>query len=287
MKRNHSLLLWGLLLCLWAVSACQTTAVVPTPSPSPSQVVLTATPSTTLALPTATPPPPDTGWRDLQPGLSERQITLRSDSNGRVLETAYIVRLNPELWRFDIAYRPGQPQTLDEWQAETGAAIVVNGGYFTPEQVATGLIITEGTAQGVSYGDFAGMLTIDTAGVPTLRWLATRPYRAGEDAWAGLQSFPMLVKPGGELGFPADADSGSQARRTAVGQDRVGRLYFIVTPRGYFTLHELSRFLTASDLDLDVAFNLDGGPSSGMLVRGGTDVPAFSRLPAVITVTAR
>ena len=55
-----------------------------------------------------------------------------------------------------------------------------------------------------------------------------------------------------------------------------------------FTLHSLSAYLVQSDLDLDVALNLDGGPSSGMLLAEPFEViPAYSPLPIVITVSER
>ncbi len=258
------------------------------PAASPAPLL----PTTAVSLPTLSPDPTaiprDSGWQELQPGLRERQINIMSENHGRVLETAYLLQLDPQQWHFDIAYTPGRDQLLADWQTQTNAPVILNGGYYTPELVATGLIITEGQAQGVGYGPFAGMLTIDAQGFPDLRWLNPRPYdHATENAQAGLQSFPMLVKPGGELGFAADVDSGARARRTVIAQDKAGHIYFIVTPRGYFTLHELSRFLTESDLDLDIALNLDGGPSSGLLVQGGTSIPAFARLPAVITARPR
>ena len=79
------------------------------------------------------------------------------------------------------------------------------------------------------------------------------------------------------------------ARRTAIGQDGNGRILFIFAPWGSLTLHELSVFLATSDLDLQIAFNLDGGPSTGMLLAGETavEIPAFTLLPAVITVSPR
>ena len=46
----------------------------------------------------------------------------------------------------------------------------------------------------------------------------------------------MLVKPGGELGFPAEREDNVAARRTVIAQDQAGRILFIVAPRGYFTL---------------------------------------------------
>jgi hypothetical protein len=125
---------------------------------------------------------------------------------------------------------------------------------------------------------------------PQVRSLAEQPYDPAEPLQAALQSFPLLLRPGGEIGFPEE--DGQQARRTVVAQDRAGRILFLVANRGAFTLHGLSLYLASSDLELDVALNLDGGPSSGMLLAGEGEepalhLPAFALLPAVIAVYPR
>ena len=245
-------------------------------------------PTSPPATPTVTPLPPDTGWELLQPGLERRQITLFSD-NGAIVERVYILRLEPAGFQFDVHYAPDQPLFLNEWQAQTNALIVVNGGYFTPEFTATGLVISEGVASGVSYGDFAGMLAITATG-PELRWLRDQPYDPTEPLLSAFQSFPLLVKPGGLLGFPADQDNGQTARRTVIGQDETGRLLIILAPFGHFTLHHLSQYLTQSDLNLHIALNLDGGTSTGLLLTTLTTTdafPAFTRLPTILAIKQR
>ena len=95
----------------------------------------------------------------------------------------------------------------------------------------------------------------------------------------------MLVEPGGILGFGADRENHVSARRTVIAQDRAGRILFIVTPQGYFTLYGLSAYLTGSDLDLDIAINLDGGGSTGLLVANPREeIPSRVLLPFVILV---
>jgi exopolysaccharide biosynthesis protein len=79
-----------------------------------------------------------------------------------------------------------------------------------------------------------------------------------------------------------------QARRTVIGQDKDDRILFIVAPRGHFTLHQLSLYLTESDLNLDIAINLDGGPSSGIWASEPREViPSQTLLPIVILVYPR
>lgn len=261
-------------------AACRATDPAP-PLATPTAVLL---PTPTLASVPTTEFVPDTGWLALQPGLERRVITLQN-AQGLITEEVTLLRIDPQLFALRVAYRPGEPLALEQWQAETGALVVVNGGYFTTENTATGLIIVDGVAMGSSYDGFAGMLAVSEAG-PELRWLAQRPYNPDEALQYGLQSFPVLVKPGGIADFPDDG--GAASRRTVIAQDHNGRILLLVAPWGAFTLHNLSRFLGESDLGIDIALNLDGGTSSGMLLaEPRTLIAAYTALPAVITVHPR
>ncbi len=273
------------LLFSWMFLGCGTDVVAPAPT-SISTLASTSSP-----LPAFTPtrdPIPDTGWRSIQPGLEKRLIKIYSDQNQQV-ESLYLLRLDPNQFRLDIAYHDA-PQSLESWQAETHALVVVNGGYFRIENekyVPNGLTIVNGKRLGASYESFAGMLAINDDRTE-LRWLADKPYDPREPLRAALQSFPVLVKPGGQLGFPEQYEDNVQARRTVIAQDQEGRILFVVAPRGYFTLHQLSLYLTKSDLQLDIAVNLDGGPSSGILLADPWEIiPAQTLLPYVILVYVR
>lgn len=270
---------WLLWLLILGLGCGGTTVLLPTAT----MVAPAATP-TLLPPPTVTPVVPDSGWQLLRPGLEHRLIQLLDDE-GLVRERLYLIRIDPAGYQFGVGYRPGQPQSLSDWQAETGALLVVNGGYFTPEYLATGLIVADGQANGVSYEGFGGMFAVTPAG-PSLRWLPDQPYDPSEPLLAAIQSFPVLVRPGGQLGFP-DEDN-QPSRRTVVAQDVSGRVLFLLTLNGQFTLHGLSQYLTTSDLQLHIALNLDGGTSSGLLL---ADPPqqflALALLPAVITIHPR
>jgi exopolysaccharide biosynthesis protein len=224
----------------------------------------------------------------LQPGLERRFLKIYNDQNQHI-ESLYIFRLDQNYFRLDVAYHES-PRSLESWQRETDAMLVVNGGFFRVENekyFPNGLTILNGQAFGSSYESFGGMLAISEGGAE-LRWLAEEPYRPDEHLLAALQSFPVLVKPGGQLGFPEEYEDNVQARRTVIGQDWEGRILFIVAPRGTFTLHQLSVYLTSSDLSLDVAINLDGGPSTGILVAHPQEVVASqTSLPFVILAYAR
>jgi len=270
-----------------AIGSCQRPELVPTAAPQAAPTVTTAAPAATPTL-APTSIPADSGWEMIRPALGRRVLNL-VDDEGRWLENVTVLRLEPDAFRFGVAYRPGAPQGLGAWQAQTGALLVVNGGFYTEAYVATGLVVSDGAVSGVSYQGFGGMFAVTDAG-PTVRSLRETPYDPDEALRAALQSFPLLLAPGGRPAFPEE--DGQQARRAVVAQDGAGRLLFLVASRGHFTLHQLSRYLAASDLDLDVALNLDGGPSSGLYLAPTSDgdrplhVPAFAPLPAVITVHA-
>lgn len=209
---------------------------------------------------------------------------------GPSAERLTIVRLDPGAVRFRVHYDPGIPLSVGGWAERLQPLLVINGGYFTPENETTGLLISEGRASGTPLADFAGMFAVTLDGQVSVRWLHQQPYDPGEPLAEGLQSFPVLVKPGGVMGFPADADDGRPARRTVVAQDRRGDILVIVAPRGNLSLHELARFLAASDLELDVALNLDGGLSTGLWLRTlgePVDIDSLVPVPSVISVDYR
>ena len=269
-----------LLLCLFLLMGCVTTAVPPTSIPLiPTAPPLLPTPTLMPASPT---PSADSGWQSLRPGLEQRTLAL-FDAGGTLQERVTALRLDPALFDMRIAYHPGSPQPLVDWQTETGALLLVNGGFFTPEYVATGLIVVDGEASGISYEGFGGMLAV-TANSVEVRALAERPYSPDESLQFALQSFPMLVKEGAAAYAEEDAQT---ARRTAVGVDEDGRLLFIIAPLGGFTLHQFSQFLAEGEWGLVSALNLDGGTSTGLLLADPPlNIPAFVPLPVVIAVDA-
>jgi len=278
-----------LCLTLLLVSGCSLLLPPPTPTPTPlpsptSRPTWTPYPT---AVPTSTPEPPDTGWQTVQPGIELRQVRVET---GDVAERLTIIRLNSDTVRFRVHYDPIAPRSVSGWAERLQPLLVVNGGYFTPENETTGLLISDGRIWGTRYGEFAGMLAVTPDDGVSVRWLRDQPYDPGEPLKEALQSFPVLIKPGGVMGFPADADDGRPARRTVVAQDYQGRIIIIVAPRGYLSLHELARFLAESDLDLDVALNLDGGYSTGLWLQSDgliVNIDSLVPVPSVVSVDWR
>ena len=103
-----------------------------------------------------------------------------------------------------------------------------------------------------------------------------------------MQSAPILMLSGKRTQFSADA---SQTRRSVVAIDKQGRLLFIVSPGQVFSLDELADQLTSSDLSIEVALNLDGGPEATLSLRDEALDQAIGTLgvglPMVLLVVAK
>ena len=299
----YHLLCLILLLTPGLMSGCIS---LPSPVPSPTP---TAPPSPTILptpspWPTPTPEPPDTGWQLLGPGVELRQIRIEASPlptpsvtstagspEARAAERLAIVRLDPTRVHFRVHYDPQTPRHISTWATHLRQpALIINGGYFTPENQTTGLLISDGQAWGSVYGDFAGLFAVTADEHVSVRWLRDWPYDPGEPLTQAVMSFPVLVKPGGVMGFPADADDGTPARRTVVAQDNRGQVLFIAAPRGILSLHQMAVFLTESDLEIDIALNLDGGFSTGLWLEAGDasiKVDSHVPVPSIISVEAR
>lgn len=272
--------LWLVVLILGVLSL----SCLEAPSPAPATLAPPATTAPATLPPTRTPEPADTGWQWMAQGVEARVIHLTVGLN---TERITIARLDPAHVQFRVHYTPGQASPVSVWAAQTGALLTINAGYFTAENRVTGRTITHGEPHGVILGDYAGMFAVTESGEVGVRWLRAQPYDPAEALREAVMSFPVLVKPGGIMGFPADADDGRSSRRTVIAQDTAGRILMMIAPRGYLSLHALSVWLAESDLELDIALNLDGGTSSGFWMQQGAQIDSLIPVPSVITVLPR
>lgn len=272
MALKFRLILATLIFLSSCVSSEVTTPVVPpTPIDTPRPIITAA--------------PDDTGWQTLQPGLDYRELRVKMEERSDRLRMA---RVDPSKLQLRVWYDPHQPRQVSAWLNSTSALLVVNGNYFDPQYQALGLIISEGVTAGRVYEGFGGTLAIGE-NLVKVRANVVEPYQSGEGLRYALQNFPMLVLPGGQANDGIE-DNQQRAPRTAVAQDRSGRIVFVVSPLTLFTLTEFGQWLAASDLDLDAALNLDGGTSSGLLVRGPdriVGVDSWVNVPSVIAVEVR
>lgn len=289
---KHCARLWLAGMLLVAAMGCGGLIPTPTPTPRPPPT-LTPTPAAATSIPmTPTPTLPPT-WQEVAPGLELRAMTFQAQVDASPAE-AMLLRIDPRRYTFRIAYAPDSPSTVSEWQMQTGALAVINAGFFQPDYQTAGLLASDGEVFGLSfdqidaeYYGFCGMFSV-TGGLPTLRKLGTIPYQPGEPLDQAVQGLPMLL----EMGVPVSFDLPDRvARRTAIAIDRSGAVILISLPRSMVSLYQLRDWLAgAAELQLDAALNLDGGPSTGMMLRAGVWSMAFdsySKVPSVLAVDDR
>ncbi len=202
----------------------------------------------------------------------------------------HIVRLDPKQVRFRVHYQPAQAYTYNSWQEQLApeAIAFINANFFSEDNVAIGLVIADGTLYGTTLVGYGGMFAINADGSPTLLSLARTPYR-GTGYTQAIQSFPMLIEPDGT---PSTIGQGFDelARRTAIAQDDKGYIYLMSTGTlGQISLRELQNWLLNSELNIKVAFALDGGRSSLMYVRTEPpiQIPSLVRVPIILAVYER
>jgi hypothetical protein len=182
--------------------------------------------ATFIAAPTPTTLPtletsPEADWSLIKPGLERRVIEVYNGQNGHV-ESLHIWRLDQKYFRLDVAYE-ASPKTLQSWQAQTKAAIVLNGGYYSIDNeryFPDGLTIVNGQASGRSFNK-GGMLAIQPSGAE-LRWLEQRPYNPSEKIQAALRFRSLCGRVAGLVTalrrkvMPARGELSSGRIRTAV-----------------------------------------------------------------------
>lgn len=246
-----------------------------------------STPPPTVLPQSATPTPRiadiyDGQWRTTRPGIEVMHVI---GAVGDRQDALILARVNPTQVRVQIQYAQQSPRRVREWYLAEDADLVINGGYYSPENEALGLLIAGKQTFGQSYQGFGGMFAVRGNRL-SLQWLKTQPYKTDRAIDYGLQCFPMLVTRAKVV--EGIADNGEQNRRSFVALDKQGRVIFGVTQAGQWTLTDLARYLQHNaELNIVEALNLDGGASTGLWVRGIDDsqlTDSFDEVPVVITV---
>ena len=244
-----------------------------------------------------------THWRELAPGAEF--ATVRGEPFCRTGSTTIaVLRLDPARTRLRVRHfsrePEGRPLAISEWQRRSGALAAFNAGQYYHDYSYMGLLATEGRL--VSRRPHptyrAALVAGPRGGGPGARVLDLSRERLDADSlgWAEVAQSFMLFDRAGTVRVRR---SDQVAPRTAVAEDRHGRLVVLTTEGGY-TLWDFAQLLQRSPLDLALAMAMDGGREAEMLVRAGDfryasfgqwerglPPPAPVPLPAVVTVETR
>lgn len=189
-----------------------------------------------------------------------------------------------------VHYDHKEPHSIEEWQAITGASMVINGGFFSSGNSPVGRIVIDGQLLGspLDYGDESigvpGLFTV-TDGKTELYALGRASYNPrGLRFDQAVESYPMLLLPGGQPTIIRE--TGYRARRTAIALDEQGQIIILLSDLPLFSLFEFANWLASSGVGFDSVLNLDGGRSSGIAVSLPGEAKVISALVPLPIVIA-
>jgi hypothetical protein len=178
--------------------------------------------------------------------------------DGREVDRIFLARIAPAKFRFDVRHEATAERDLDAWMTWLGAALVINGSYYTPNYTPDTPILSAGTLLGPAAYDARAGAFVASADFAAIRDLARQSW---QDAFKGARdamvSYPLLMAADGRSRAVA---SKLYAKRSFAGQDAGGNIVLGTTASDFFSLYELAAFLRQAPLGLKLALNLDGGP---------------------------
>ncbi|WJR78843.1 phosphodiester glycosidase family protein [Bradyrhizobium sp. NP1] len=215
-------------------------------------------PSMRLALQGAPPVRPGRfEWRQIAPGFETAELPVLAES-GEV-DRILLARIDPASFRFEVRNAPAKNKTLDQWMTSLGAALVINGSYYSRQGTPDTPLVSNGTRLGPEKYDAKAGAFVASANSVGIRDLADEDWRSAlSGADNAMVSYPLLVSKNPER-HPVPK-SRWLANRSFVGQDKSGWIVLGTTTDAFFSLSRLAEFLRDAPLDLTSALNLDGGP---------------------------
>ncbi|MFA6027495.1 MAG: phosphodiester glycosidase family protein [Patescibacteria group bacterium] len=205
-------------------------------------------------------------WLEMEKGINFKEMPIyeKSGQEEYLQDVVTVFKFDPQYFTFSLKQQTQNPLVISKWQEKYKPLFVCNGGYFMENNLPSSLLKINGEQYGTKLGaDSVGELVIDDNGQPDILENADNSQYNNL-----LQSYPLLVRPDGVKSLKDD--SGQVAPRSIIAKDAEGNILFIFTSNYYFSLYNLQDYLADSDLNLKIALNLDGGPSSGYYLNSET-----------------
>ncbi len=201
-------------------------------------------------------------------------------------ESMDLFGFNPKRFEFSLNVTSTR-FTMKRWgELDPAAVAIMNGGYFMDDGSPSGFVVRHGVRIGTAQFDADKSAIIDfTDGVRIVT--ATSSLRDRSKYQTALQSYPVLMASGTPR---VKSDSGKVARRSIIGVDADGMVWMGVVPEAEISLYTLSQMLDQTKISWVDVVNVDGGPSTGLLVRSGKTAwlhETVFGVPFVVTATPR
>jgi hypothetical protein len=195
-------------------------------------------------------------WRTIDEGFDVTDLPVLA--KGHDVDHILLARIDPARFRFVVRNASAGDKDLDQWMAQLGAALVVNGSYYARHGEPDTPVLSDGTLLGPQDYDAKAGAFVASPTFTGIRDLAQEDWRtAFQGAENAMVSFPLLVANGMSR---VTHSSRWLANRSFVGQDGEGRVIIGTTKDAFFSLDRLAHFLLDAPLGLTMALNLDGGP---------------------------
>jgi hypothetical protein len=227
---------------------------------------------------------------DIGPGVRRFDTELRDSANHR---TTLIV-LRTDLGKVDLSVVQPARHRLESLAGDARFTAVVNGGFFEPDDTPAGLLVDHRKRLAtLRSGGGSGVLAI-ASGRAKLFPIDTMGKEAGGDF--AVQCGPRLIEPDGRVGI-RESDGKRAARTMACIRDDGHTLDIVLAftrngdrdgPVLLDAAHWLSGPIFPGDTSgCEAALNLDGGPSTGLIIGGVVAQRPFGPVPWAIALSAK
>lgn len=210
--------------------------------------------------------PGDLIWHRVAEGFEVADLPATVD--GQAVDHVLLAQIDPARFRLVALNASDGDKGLDQWMAQLGAALVVNGSYYALDGTPDTPLLSNGRLLGPRDYDAKAGAFVAGPGFTGIRDLAHAGWQAAfQGADNAMVSYPLLVADGTTR---VTRPSRWLANRSFVGQDAEGRVLIGTTTDAFFPLDRFARFLLEAPLGLTLALNLDGGPvaSQGISLNG-------------------
>lgn len=209
-------------------------------------------------------------WREVAPGMEFAILDGGHWCRAGSANLA-VLRLDPERVAIRVRHcsqlADGRPLSIAAWQRADSATAVFNAGQYYPDLSYMGLLMSDGRLLSRKpHPTFQAALVAEhAAGGGGAKVLDLQRHRIdpGAPGWRQVAQSFMLID---EEGAIRVRRSDKVANRTAVAEDRHGRILVVVTEGGY-TLFDCAEMLKRLPLEVTHAMSMDGGSEAQLVVK--------------------
>lgn len=219
------------------------------------------------------------GWEEPLPGFEVSSLDVIFQN--RLYDRIQLIKIDPREYKFSV-YNDPNLRTVEKWREDLDALAVINTSFYHSDPYGFPLtpIISQGTIKGPKLWKTLDKRCAAFLAEPKdkseqivkiIEFENNSIVDMGKlDYFEGILNYPSLLQPDNHDVAPHLLLPQRRANRTFIGLDKEGRVILGTTENGFFDLGRLGRFLdSVTDLNLEYALNMDGGPPACMAIEAG------------------